>query len=151
MLPESKSINSELLIREMSLSDDVKLAKKSLIRWVALSLGLIMQNESRRLVLDILEALIYFHAKKEQPTTNQIIEKMEELTGKKQNPKAVYYHLLKLKESGIISRKKGAYFFGDGSGRKLSEIIKEHYFSKANQCFVNIGEALDKLEGSYNL
>jgi len=84
----------------------------------------IMKNESRRLVLDILEALVYFHAKKEQPTTAQIIAKMEELTGKKQNPKAVYYHLLKLKEAGILSRKKGAYFFGDGSNKKLSEIME---------------------------
>jgi repressor of nif and glnA expression len=151
MLPESKSIKSELLLRDMSLSDDVKIARKSLIRWVALSLGLIMENESRRLVLDIIEALVYFHAKKEQPTTAQIITKMEELTGKKQNPKAVYYHLLKLKEAGILSRKKGAYFFGDGSNRKLSEIMREHYFSKANHCFVNISEALDRLEGSYNI
>ena len=151
MLPESKLIKSELLLREMALNDEVKLAKKSLLRWVALALGVIMPNESRRLILDIFEALVYFHVKKEQPTTSQILSKMEELTGKKQNPKAVYYHLLKLKEAGILSRKKGNYFFGDGSGKKLSEIMKDLYFSKANQCFANIGEALDKLEGSYNL
>lgn len=151
MLPESKLIKSELLLREMILNDDVKLARKSLLRWVALSLGMIMPNESRKLILDIFEALIYFHVKKEQPTTAKIISKMEELTGKKQNPKAVYYHLLKLKESGIISRKKGNYFFGDGSEKKLSEILKEFYFSKAHSCFANISDALDKLEGSYNL
>ena len=151
MLPESSLIKSELLVREMALNDEVKLARKSLLRWIALSLGLIMPNESRRLILDLVETLIYFHAKKEQPTTSQIISKMEEMTGKKQNPKAVYYHLLKLKESGLISRKKGSYFFGDGSGKKLSELIRELYLSKANQCFGNIGEALDKIEGSYNL
>ena len=61
MIPESKLIKSELTIRELALPEDVLLARKSLIRWVALSLGMIHPNESRRLLLDILEVLFEFH------------------------------------------------------------------------------------------
>ena len=47
----------------MSSSEDVKLARKSLIRWIALSLGLIYQMK-QALLLEILDALTFFHAKR---------------------------------------------------------------------------------------
>ena len=39
MIPESRLIRSEITIRDMALPEDVLLARKSLIRWIALSLG----------------------------------------------------------------------------------------------------------------
>ena len=109
MIPESRLIKSEIVIREMSLPDDVLLAKKSLVRWIALSLGLILPNESRMLLLDVLDALLYFHVKNENPTTQDILARLKKQTKKEPNPKAVYYHLLKLKEADILIRKKGRY------------------------------------------
>lgn len=149
MIPESKLIKSEITIRELSLPDDVVLARKSLIRWLALSLGLITPNESRRLLLDVFDALLDFHVSGEAPTTKDILDKLESKTKAKQNPKAVYYHLLKLKEFGLISRKKGRYSFGDGNGKRLSELFRQFYVMKANQAFENIEAALEKLESSY--
>ena len=93
MIPESKLIRSELTIRELALPEDVLIARKSLIRWIALSLGLIMPNESRKLLLDILEVVFEFHLKNEQPTTKDIISRLEQLSKEEQNPKAIYYHL----------------------------------------------------------
>ncbi len=148
---ESKLIRSELTIRELAFPEETKLARKSLIRWVALSLGLMSPNESRQLLLDILEVLFYFHAKKESPTTVQIIDKLNEMGGKKMNPKTVYYHLLRLKELGVISRKKGVYFFGNRDGKKLAEIFKEFYITRTNEIFKNIEESLLRLEDTYNL
>ncbi|MEK6981942.1 MAG: hypothetical protein AABX38_03345 [Candidatus Micrarchaeota archaeon] len=151
MIPEAKLIRNELIIREMSLPEDVKLARKSLIRWIALSLGLIYPNETRQLLLEILDALFYFHAKKEQPTTEQIIAKLDE--GKTEEdkvyPKAVYYHILKLKEMGLIDRKKGKIFFGNGDERKISEILKEFYISKVTTAFKDIEEAISRVEDGY--
>ena len=149
MIPESRLIRSELTIRDMALPDDVLLARKSLIRWVALSLGMILPNESRRLLLDILETLFEFHMKNEAPTTKDIIARLEETTKSKQNPKAVYYHLLRLKEIGILTRKKGRYYLGDGEKRSLSQIFREFYMKKADSAFSNIDTALEKLENGY--
>lgn len=149
MIPESKLIKSELTLREMSLPTDVKLARKSLVRWIALSLGLILPNESRTLLLDILDVILSSHVKNEYPTTKDIIEKLEAQLKNKQNPKAVYYHLLRLKETGFLSRKKGRYYLGDGEEQKLSDIFRKIYSSKAESAFSRIDEALNKLEGSY--
>ncbi len=151
MLPESSLIKSEITIRELALPEDVKLAKKSLLRWLALSLGLMLPNESRRLLLDVLDALIYFHVKNQTPTTKEIISKIEEISGKPPYPKAVYYHLLKLKEIGLISRKKGSYLFGDAPGKKLHEVLRDFYVSKMSHILKNLDEATIKLEESYRL
>jgi hypothetical protein len=149
MIPESRLIRSELTIRELALPDDVLLARKSLIRWIALSLGMILPNESRRLLLDILEVLFEFHIKNDAPTTKDIIARLTELTKEEQNPKAVYYHLQRLKDFGILTRKKGMYYLGDGEGRSLKGIFREFYMKKADGAFSNIDRALEKLENGY--
>ncbi len=149
MIPESRLIRSELVIRDMALPDDVLLARKSLIRWIALSLGMILPNESRRLLLDILETLFEFHVRDQAPTTKDILARLEESTKSPQNPKAVYYHLLRLKEVGILCRKKGRYYFGDGEKKNLREIFRDFYMKKADGAFTNIGTALEKLENGY--
>jgi hypothetical protein len=149
MIPESRLIMSEFTLRELSLPDDVLLARKSLIRWLALSLGMILPNESRKLLLDILEVLIEFHVKNENPTTRDIVTRLEEHTKAKQNPKAVYYHLQRLKTSGILARKKGRYHLGYGDGKNLKETFRQFYLNKADSAFSNIATALDKLESGY--
>jgi hypothetical protein len=149
MIPESRLIRSELTIRDLALPDDVLLARKSLIRWIALSLGLIMPNESRKLLLDILEAIFEYHAKNEAPTTKDIIARVEELTKEKQNEKAVYYHLLRLKNLGVLTRRKGRYYIGDGEAKSLKETFRGFYTKKADDAFSNIATALDKLESGY--
>lgn len=151
MIPESKLIKSELTLRELALPEDVLIARKSLVRWIALSLGLISPNETRKLLLDVFDVLLEFHLANENPTTKDIVERLEKNTKNKQNPKAIYYHLLRLKEIGIISRKKGRYALGDGNSTKLSDIFKNFYMKKSEKAFENIGTALKKLENSYNL
>jgi DNA-binding PadR family transcriptional regulator len=149
MIPESKLIKSEIVIREMSLPQDVMLAKKSLVRWIALSLGLILPNESRTLLLDVLDSLIYFHVKRENPTTQDILSRLKKQTKTEPNPKAVYYHLLKLKDAGILMRKKGRYSLSEDEGKSLPELFREIYLRKANSAFANLDSALKKLENSY--
>jgi len=149
MIPESRLIRSEFTLRELSLPDDVLLARKSLVRWLALSLGMIMPNESRKLLLDILEVLLEAHVKNETPTTKDILARLEELTKSKQNPKAVYYHLQRLKDFGILRRKKGRYSLGEGEGKSLKETFRHFYLDKTDSAFGNIAAALDKLENGY--
>ena len=76
------------------------------------------------------------------------VAKVKELNKKEPNPKAVYYHLLKLKESGFIDRKKGKHYFND-EGKSLSETFTQLYQKKFLESFRNIEEALKKLEKGY--
>ena len=151
MIPESKLIKSEIVVRDMSLPEDVKLTKKSLIRWVALSLGLISPNESRQMLLDILDTLVYFHSKKEAPSTTEIVDRLKESSKEEFHEKTVYYHLLKLKDAGVITRNKGKYYLGDGEWKPLTELFRELYIHRADKAFKNIEQALDKLQDSYSL
>lgn len=146
MIPEAKLIKTEIVIRELTLPDDVLLARKSTVRWLALSLGLITPNESRTLLLDIFDVLLDFQMKGVQPTTKEIIDGLERKAKEKQNPKAVYYHLQKLTNMGILTRKKGKYYFGDGDGKSVSDVFKEFYRNKTDSTFNNIEKALKKLE-----
>jgi len=145
MIPESKLIESEVLIRKSRLPNDVLLTRKSTIRWLALSLGLINPNESRTVLVDLLDALFYLHYCEEQPTTKDILAKMKEITGSEQNPKAVYYHLQRLTDGGILNRKKGVYYFGTGDEKDLSVIFKRLYESRMNSAFSDIEKAFSRI------
>jgi len=151
MIPESRLIRSEVTIREMVLPEETLLARKSLIRWLALSLGMIMPNESRRLLLDILEILIEFHMKGKAPTTKEIITGLQVQTKKEQNIKAVYYHLQRLQNMQILTRKKGVYYIGDGEEKSLREIFRKLYDRRIELAFPNIDKALEKLENNYKV
>ncbi len=145
MLPEGKLVRGEFALREMGLPEDVKLTKKSLVRWIALSLGLISPNESRTISLDVLEALINFHIKKAQPTTKEIMEELSGM-GVQADEKSVYYHLLKMKDAGLIGRRDGKYFFGEGEEGRLSAIVRRIYQQKFDKSFSAVEEALNAVE-----
>jgi predicted transcriptional regulator len=144
MLPEAKMIKGEMVLREMALSSDVKLTKKSLVRWLALSLGLISPKESRDSLLAVLEVLINAHFSGEQLNTKQIIERAG--SEKPLDEKTVYYHLQRLVNSGLITREKGVYYFGDGVEKDLAKIIKNVYSQRFESAFKNIEEALESLK-----
>ena len=50
---------------------------------------------------------------------------------------------------GLIDRKKGKIFFGNGDERKISEILKEFYISKVTTAFKDIEEAISRVEDGY--
>ena len=114
-MPEKELIRGECLVRDLQFNEDVKMTRKSLVRWLALSLGLISQNESRTGLLEVLEALLFFHYERREtrvdPDIYQILEKVGEIRKEEPNPKAVRYHLLQLKKLGIVEAKKRKYRF----------------------------------------
>lgn len=145
MIPESKLIESEVLLRVLKLPDDVLLTRKSTIRWLALSLGLINPNESRTVLIDLLDVLFEFHREGKNPTTKDILERMKKNTGEEQNPKAVYYHLQRLTDSGMVERKKGEYFFGDGMEKDLSVIFRKFYAAKTDATLAGVDRAFARI------
>jgi len=152
-MPESELIRGECLVRDLQFNEEVKMTRKSLVRYLALSLGLISPNETRAGLLEVLEALLYFHFNKRHggadPDIYQILEKVKEIKKKEPNPKAVRYHLLQLKKLGIIEAKTRRYRFvlspmqeNDDLASALSYVYKQ----RMDSSFEKIRLALSVLE-----
>ncbi|MCX6771380.1 MAG: hypothetical protein NTX79_04970 [Candidatus Micrarchaeota archaeon] len=152
-MPESQLIRGECLVRDLQFNEDVKLTRKALVRWLALSLGLISQNETRAGLLEVLEALLYFHFAKKQggadPDIYQILDKVKEIKKKEPNPKAVRYHLLQLKKLGIIEAKTRRYRFvlpPMQENDDLASALSYVYHQRMDSSFEKIKKALSVLE-----
>lgn len=147
-IPESQLIKSEITIRKMELPEEIKLTRKSLVRWLALSLGLISANESRMVLIDILDAMVYFHSKKISPTTKELYEHLCKIENV--HEKTVYYHLGRLKEMGLIEKCGEGYCFSFSKEcTSLSDIIERLYKNKLEDALEKIKTACDVIERSY--
>ncbi len=150
--PESELIKDEVVLRDIKISQDVLLSRKAMVRWLALSLGLISPNETRTLMLDILEVLLYFHFKNKNPDIHNILDALEKNKKEEPNPKAVRYHLLQLKNKGIIDSKQRKYHFITGSlpeNNDLDISLEEIYNKKIESSFKQIKKVLKALKRSY--
>ncbi len=150
-IPEAELILSETTLRDLQLTREVKLAKKSLVRWLALSCGLISPRESRKTLIDLLEALIELQVKDEvDPEVPEIIEKMAGIDEKyREKEKAIRYHLLQLQNMGLLERAKGKYHFAVAPFAEKKDIASsfEHvYKRKTEVSLAKIKEALKQLE-----
>ena len=153
-MPESQLIRGECLVRDLQFSEDVKLSRKGLVRYLALSLGLISPNESRAGLLEVLEALLHFHYAKRkthsEPDIHLLLAKIKEIRkGEEPNPKAVRYHLLQLKKLGIIEAKKRKYRFALSPSQENDDLcaaLSHAYRQRIDSSFSKIGKALSFFE-----
>ena len=155
-MPESELIRGECLVRELQLREDVRLTRKGLVRWLALSLGLISPKESRTGLLEVLEALLFFHYRRREtkcdPDIHQLLEKIKEIRKGEPNPKAVRYHLLQLKRLGIIETKKRRYRFVLAPMQEdedLAESLSHVYRQRMDASFEKMKRALSLLEKTW--
>lgn len=146
MLPEKELIRREYQIRDLRLPSDTKLTKKSLLRWIALSLGLISPDESRQSVLPILDAFLEFQFSGIDPSVSQLAEKS------KQPEKAVRYHLKRLININLVEENKRCYRFKPDSSSNtlnLKKSFEEHYAKSLATSLSSIQEALGELQQLY--
>ena len=109
-IPESKYVKRTITIREMELPQEVTLTKQSLLRWLALSVGLLTESESRNTLVPVMDALLYFQVNGKDPSVAQIKDYLDEqdwgMRGKTEEKpiteKAIRYHLGKLREVGFV-------------------------------------------------
>lgn len=153
-MPESALIRQEHIVRDMQLLGEVKLTRRGLIRYLTLSLGLISPNETRTLMLDIVEALLKAHFKQEEPDIHRIMELINEVRGKNSPAqiKAVRYHLHQLKERGILSRKAGKYKIAlppMAESNDLGEALEYLYLTNTKNSFEKIKKAIKTLQTMY--
>ncbi len=154
-MPESELLRGECLVRDLQFSEEVKLTRKGLVRYLALSLGLISANETRTGLLEVMEALLAFHYErretKSDPDIHQLLERIARIKKRAPNPKAVRYHLLQLKKLGIVETKRRRYRFvlapmqeNDDLGAALAYVYRQ----KIDSSFAKIGKALSLFEKS---
>jgi len=145
-IPEAKLIKSEIVLRDMDLSDEVKMTRKALIRWLALSLGLISKKESRQSIVSVLEALMYYHLKeKKEPNYQDLVDYFQK-NNVQMNEKTIRYHLTQLRKSGVLEEDRGIYRFAGFHYDNLSSALQASYQKRAHTAFFNISHAIRELE-----
>lgn len=153
-IPEAALIEREFVIRDMQLTKEVRMTKKSLIRWLALALGLISPNESRKAILDLLEALLYFQfSENKDPDVHELAGYIQENhEGAAVSEKTILYHLLQLKNAGLVRREKSRYSFSVSPYSEKGDVagsIEYNYKSRSDAAFLKIQEALNSLRKMY--
>ena len=107
---ESKLIERELTLRDLRITKEVTETRRSIVRWLALALGVISPGESRLTAVSVLDAILYFQfSQKMDPTVDELMEYINKNWGVI-NEKTLRYHLLQLSKANIVMHEKGRYF-----------------------------------------
>ncbi|MEK6958617.1 MAG: hypothetical protein AABW59_01085 [archaeon] len=154
MIPEAELIRKELTIRQMDFPSSVALTKNSLLRWCALSLGLISSNESRDKGLLALDALFTFiFTKKQNPTTLDIQEYIMSKSKVEMSEKLIRYHLNRVIDLGLIQREGLSYKINPSPTSEQRNSMKESFNAwvkdALNKEMEKTSGALDKLQKMY--
>jgi DNA-binding transcriptional ArsR family regulator len=107
---ESELIESEHTFRNLKLTKEVLETKRSIVRWLALTIGIINPGESRLNAVPVLDAIFNFQfVQRKDPSVQEMQEYINNSWGTI-NEKTLRYHLLQLKNMGLVDNKKGEYF-----------------------------------------
>ena len=136
----------------MDLPPQVLLTKRSLLRWVALSLGLISENESRSTFIDILDSFLFFSfSKREKPSSKQIklfLENRNIFVSEK----LVRYHLNRLCKLGLLSHRKAQYSINpapDAERNNMAAALLYWFKRDFDETMVQLEQAFLKLQQVY--
>ena len=112
-LNESKFIESEITLRNMMLTKEVVETRRSLVRWLALALGIINPGESRQSAVAVLDSILYFQfLEKKDPSVQEMSDYITK-NWEPMNEKTLRYHLLQLKKTNVVNNSKGVYFLSN--------------------------------------
>lgn len=107
---EAKLIQAEIKLRNLLITKEVTETRRSMVRWIALSLGIINPGETRISAIYVLDAILYFQFQK---NLDPNVEELSEYISKSWQPineKTLRYHLLRFKSANIMGHSKGRYF-----------------------------------------
>ncbi|MGI0141078.1 MAG: hypothetical protein ACREBF_00290 [Candidatus Micrarchaeales archaeon] len=148
-LNESSLIESEIMLRNLRLTNEVLETRRSIARWLALSLGVINPGESRLSAVAVLDAMISFQFINGTDPNYDDIAKYINDNWEAMNEKTLRYHLLKLKNMGLLENSKGKFYFKPPSfGDRFdatawaSKLFEEEH----KQIATKIGEAIKELK-----
>lgn len=148
-LNEAELIEKEITLRNMRLTDEVLETRRSSIRWLALSLGVLNPGESRLGALAVLDALVHFQFVK---NTDPDVKSMIEYIGSNWeaiNEKTLRYHLLRMKKMGLVGNEQGRFFFtkpGVGDRFDAATWSANLFDSDYKEISRKIGEVIKKIK-----
>jgi len=152
-LPESGLVRKTFTLKRMDLPPSVQLTKRSLLRWFALSFGLISERESRDTVLNVLDALFFFLLKRNQnPTTLEVQAYINDKYHRKIGEKLLRYHLNRLIQLELLQRKQNRYFLNNHPYLEQGNLAESfNYWIKrpVNESLDDISKVLEKISSSY--
>jgi len=147
--PEAELIRKTIVLRKLDLPPSVLLTKRSLLRWLALSFGLISERESRTMLLEIIDALFYFLLKKNiNPSSADIKKYLETERHISISERLVRYHLNKLIKLGVIARKNTRYYINPAPNAEREDLAASTKFyikKELEEWYEQIEKALNKL------
>jgi len=107
---EANLIEQELTLRNLRITKEVVETRRSIVRWLALTLGVISPGESRLTAISVLDSVFYFQfGQRKDPSVEEMSTYINE-TWSEINEKTLRYHLLQLKKANIVDNAKGRYF-----------------------------------------
>lgn len=147
-LNEAELIEKELTVRNLRLTKEVLETRRSIARWLALSLGVINPGESRLSAVAVLDSLVYFQfVKRADPDYKELSEYIGQ-NWEEMNEKTLRYHLLRMKRMGLIENSKGRFYFKPPSvgdrfepGIWAASLFEEDH----KQIAEKVGEAIKEL------
>jgi DNA-binding transcriptional ArsR family regulator len=108
-LSESGLIERELTLRNLRLTKEVLETRRSIVRWLALSLGVLNPGESRLSGIAVLDALVHFQfIERTDPSVSELMEYIGK-TWEAMNEKTLRYHLLRMKNMGLVENSQGRF------------------------------------------
>ncbi len=130
-------IEETFVVRKMKMPTDVQLSKKSLVRWLALALGIANPNDKRDTAVKILDSVLFINFSKNMLARPRDISVKTGI-----DEKLVDYHLRKMLDKGILERKRGGYvFLSDQYGTPSLSVFKaniDESLRRASQAVLEI-------------
>ncbi|HIP74157.1 MAG TPA: hypothetical protein EYH14_00700 [Euryarchaeota archaeon] len=147
--PEAALVRREWVVRLLDLPPELLNRRRQLLRWVALSLGLISPGDERDAVIDVLDALFhYVHGRGVEPSAQQVLvfvnRRRQERGEKPVVLEAVRYHLRRLEAAGLVEKTKAR-----GGNYRFSRAFESSYEDPAafvDAVFQEILQSKDRIE-----
>lgn len=149
-LNESKFIEREITLRNMMLTKEVVETRRSLVRWLALALGVINPGESRQSAVAVLDSILYFQFVEHKDPSVQELSDYIAKNWEAMNEKTLRYHLLQLKNANIVNNSKGVYFLSNTNpDQKYNEEawVAQYFNSEVQPIREKITAAIKELKG----
>jgi DNA-binding transcriptional ArsR family regulator len=148
-LGESGLIEKEVTLRNLRLTKEVLETRRSIVRWLALSLGVLNPGESRLSAVSVLDALVHYNfVEKTTPDVGQLMSYIgkhwEEI-----NEKTLRYHLLRMKRMGLVENSQGKFYLrppSTGDGSDAYTWAMGLYEKDYREIAVKIGDAIKELK-----
>lgn len=150
--PESELVRSAITIRAMDFPPNISMTKRSLLRWFALSTGLISERESRSTILDVLDAMFFLQISKGAEPTSREIMLLLHGRGRKISDKLLRYHLKRLLDMGLVQRKKLHYSFAHAPNAEKNDLragFSHNVTKRVSSSLAQIEQVLTGLAESY--